>query len=49
MKKNDKQKENKDLEIIENQLKRALADYQNLEKRVSLEKSEWLVPLRGSC
>ncbi len=42
MKKNDKQKENKDLEIIENQLKRALADYQNLEKRVSLEKSEWI-------
>ncbi|MEK7551471.1 MAG: nucleotide exchange factor GrpE [Patescibacteria group bacterium] len=46
MKKNDKQKEikeeNKDLENLENQLKRALADYQNLEKRVSLEKSEWI-------
>ena len=27
---------------LENQLKRALADYQNLEKRVSSEKSEWI-------
>lgn len=42
MKKNDKQKENKDLENIENQLKRAIADYQNLEKRVALERSEWI-------
>lgn len=42
MKKNDKQKENKDLEIIENQLKRAIADYQNLEKRVALGRSEWI-------
>ncbi|KKP79823.1 MAG: Protein GrpE [Candidatus Levybacteria bacterium GW2011_GWB1_35_5] len=42
MKKNEKQKENNDLENLENQLKRALADYQNLEKRVSNEKSEWI-------
>ncbi len=35
-------KENTELENIENQLKRALADYQNLEKRVSNEKSEWV-------
>lgn len=27
---------------LENQLKRAVADYQNLEKRVSEEKSEWI-------
>ena len=27
---------------LENQLKRALADYQNLEKRVVSEKSEWV-------
>lgn len=27
---------------LENQLKRTLADYQNLEKRVILEKSEWI-------
>lgn len=42
MKKNDKHKENNDLENIENQLKRAIADYQNLEKRVALERSEWI-------
>ncbi len=42
MKKNEKHKENNDLENLENQLKRALADYQNLEKRVSNEKSEWI-------
>lgn len=46
MKKNEKnkiseEKEN-ELEHIENQLKRALADYQNLEKRAILEKSEWI-------
>ena len=27
---------------LENQLKRALADYQNLEKRIASEKSEWI-------
>lgn len=42
MKKNEKHKENNDLQNLENQLKRALADYQNLEKRVSNEKSEWI-------
>src|SRR3990167_5245097 len=30
------------LENLENQLKRALADYQNLEKRIASEKSEWI-------
>ncbi len=27
---------------LENQLKRALADYQNLEKRIASEKSDWI-------
>src|SRR5690242_1421257 len=31
-----------ELQNVENQLKRALADYQNLEKRVAGEKSEWI-------
>jgi len=35
-------KENEELENLENQLKRVLADYQNLEKRVLSEKSEWI-------
>src|SRR3989344_2096327 len=30
------------LKNVENQLKRALADYQNLEKRIASEKSEWI-------
>lgn len=30
------------IEELENQLKRALADYQNLEKRVQEEKKEWI-------
>lgn len=43
MKKNEeKVKENSELENLENQLKRALADYQNLEKRIVAEKSEWI-------
>ena len=43
MKKNEeKVKENNELENLENQLKRALADYQNLEKRIAQEKSEWI-------
>jgi len=43
MKKNDiKKEENVELENLENQLKRALADYQNLEKRIAQEKSEWI-------
>jgi molecular chaperone GrpE len=40
-KKNQKQ-ENEEFKNLENQLKRALADYQNLEKRVVNEKSEWI-------
>ena len=32
----------KEFENIENQLKRALADYQNLEKRVAEEKISWI-------
>ncbi|MCL6096759.1 MAG: nucleotide exchange factor GrpE [Patescibacteria group bacterium] len=34
--------ENEEFKNLENQLKRALADYQNLEKRVTSEKSEWI-------
>jgi molecular chaperone GrpE len=34
--------ENEEFKNLENQLKRALADYQNLEKRVSEEKSSWI-------
>jgi molecular chaperone GrpE len=34
--------ENEELENLENQLKRALADYQNLEKRIAEEKGIWL-------
>ena len=44
-KKNEKkiqQKENQELENLENQLKRVLADYQNLEKRIAEEKSSWI-------
>ncbi len=45
MKKNDKKDEkkieNQEIEL-ENQLKRALADYQNLEKRIAEEKSNWI-------
>ncbi|MBI4098328.1 MAG: nucleotide exchange factor GrpE, partial [Candidatus Levybacteria bacterium] len=33
--------ENQEIEL-ENQLKRALADYQNLEKRIAEEKSNWI-------
>lgn len=44
MKKNDKKinKESTELEDLENQLKRVLADYQNLEKRIAEEKSSWI-------
>jgi molecular chaperone GrpE len=43
MKKNEKRiEENKEFENLENQLKRALADYQNLEKRIAEEKSSWI-------
>ncbi len=46
MKKDEKDKKhnekNEEFENLENQLKRALADYQNLEKRVQAEKSEWI-------
>lgn len=35
-------KESEKLENLENQLKRALADYQNLEKRIAAEKSDWI-------
>ena len=34
--------ENNELSNLENQLKRALADYQNLEKRIAEEKSSWV-------
>ncbi len=41
MKKHEKDK-NIDLVNLENQLKRALADYQNLEKRIEAQKGEWI-------
>ena len=41
MKKHDKKIENQELEL-ENQLRRALADYQNLEKRITEERSSWI-------
>ena len=40
-KKHEKQ-ENEEFKNLENQLKRALADYQNLEKRIAEEKSSWI-------
>lgn len=40
--KNEKKHEESELVRIENQLKRALADYQNLEKRIAAEKSNWI-------
>ena len=41
-KKHEEIKEDNELENLENQLKRALADYQNLEKRIHEEKSSWI-------
>jgi molecular chaperone GrpE len=41
-KKHEKIKENEEFKNIENQLKRALADYQNLEKRNVEERSIWI-------
>ncbi len=38
----DKNIKNEEIKNIENQLKRALADYQNLEKRIVVEKSVWI-------
>jgi molecular chaperone GrpE len=37
-----KNETSKELENLENQLKKALADYQNLEKRIAEEKSNWI-------
>jgi molecular chaperone GrpE len=44
MKKNEKkiEQDEKAFENLENQLKRALADYQNLEKRIAEEKQVWI-------
>ncbi|HYM65082.1 MAG TPA: nucleotide exchange factor GrpE [Candidatus Sulfotelmatobacter sp.] len=42
MKKKHEEKEESGLKNLENQLKRALADYQNLEKRIGEEKSSWI-------
>jgi molecular chaperone GrpE len=44
MKKNEKKVEQEETELLnlENQLKRALADYQNLEKRIAEEKQTWI-------
>ncbi len=41
-KKHEKEKPNEDFKNLENQLKRALADYQNLEKRIADEKITWI-------
>lgn len=41
-KKEEKVHLNDELENVKNQLRRTLADYQNLEKRVAAEKSEWI-------
>lgn len=38
----DENKKSEEVENLENQLKRTLADYQNLEKRVAEEKSSWI-------
>jgi len=42
MKKQNIKNEKPDFENLENQLKRALADYQNLEKRIAEEKVFWI-------
>lgn len=42
IKKHEEDKEKSKAEDLENQLKRVLADYQNLEKRVAEEKGEWI-------
>ena len=41
-KKQEVPEENNELKNLENQLKRALADYQNLEKRIANEKQDWV-------
>ncbi len=40
--KNDNKNSGQEFVHLENQLKRALADYQNLEKRIAGEKSDWI-------
>jgi molecular chaperone GrpE len=42
MKKHEQKHTEDGLKNLENQLKRALADYQNLEKRIESEKSDWI-------
>ena len=37
-----KEEKNEEVENLENLLKRALSDYQNLEKRIASEKGEWI-------
>ena len=39
---NNRKEKTLDIEKLENQLKRAVADYQNLEKRMDSEKREWI-------
>lgn len=41
-KKHEDAKEKSRIEELENQLKRVLADYQNLEKRQALDRSDWI-------
>lgn len=41
-KREDKSEQDEKYEELENQLKRTLADYQNLEKRVAEDRAEWI-------
>lgn len=41
-KKHEERNEKEEFKNLENQLKRALADYQNLEKRIAEEKAAWI-------
>ncbi len=43
MKKHDKKIDTEEIESLNNQLKRALADYQNLEKRTEEAKRDWIL------
>lgn len=43
MKKKNEKIDNQQVEEITNQLKRAVADYQNLEKRIADQKSNWIM------
>ena len=48
MKKHDKKIDTEEIELLTNQLKRALADYQNLEKRTEEAKRDWILSANRS-